>query len=44
MEKEIELLSVENPDWELRHYEDRGSYVGPKHIGDMIELMLEEEL
>ena len=40
--EEFDAVSVENPMWELRHFDEYGSFVGPKHIADKIELLLEE--
>lgn len=39
---EIDATALENPYWEIRHFDEYGSYVGPKHIGDMIAQLLEE--
>lgn len=42
--EEILAADVENPQWELRHFDEQGTFVGPKHIGEMIAQMLEEEI
>ena len=39
---EIDATTVQNPYWEIRHFDEYGSYVGPKHIGDIIAQILEE--
>ena len=39
---EIEARFVENPVWEFRDFAERGVFIGPKHLADEIELMLEE--
>ena len=40
--EEIDAVSLENPAWEVRHFDEHGTYVGPKHIGEAIAQLLEE--
>lgn len=40
--EEIDVVSIENPAWEVRHFDEYGSFVGPKHIGELIAQIIEE--
>jgi hypothetical protein len=40
--EEIDIVSLENPTWEVRNFDEFGSFVGPKHIGELISQLIED--
>ena len=38
----VEAIATENPLWECRNYDEYGYFVGPKHIANAIDELLED--